>query len=265
MNTPAAVNGTRTGTGKPGLDPALWLRRFRPAQGAPRRLVCFPHAGGSASFYHPVAATHTPGTDVVVLQYPARQDRRREPAITDIDAYAEAVADVLTTQPPKPTIYFGHSMGAVIAYETALLLAGTAHAPASLVVSGRRAPATTRDERVHERDDAGLLAELKRLNGTDSSLLDNDEILKMTLPSLRSDYRAIETYPTRPGRPLACPILSLVGDTDPKATPEEAGRWREHTSADFRLRTFPGGHFFLTTAAAEVNAELARELDGLKS
>ncbi|MEW2503089.1 MULTISPECIES: alpha/beta fold hydrolase [unclassified Amycolatopsis] len=246
-----------------GLDPALWLRRFRPAEQAARRLVCFPHAGGSASFYHPVAVAHSPGTDVVVLQYPARQDRRLEPAITGIDGYADAVAEVLATQPVKPTVYFGHSMGAAIAYEVALRLAGTPHAPASLVVSGRRAPGTIRDERVHERDDAGLLAELKRLNGTDSSLLDNDEILKMTLPSLRSDYRAIETYPTRPGRPVACPILSLVGDADPKATTEEAGRWREHTTAGFRLRTFPGGHFFLTTAAAEVNQELAQELDAL--
>ena len=243
-----------------GMDPALWLRRFRPAPAAARRLVCFPHAGGSASFYHPVAVAHTPATDVVVLQYPGRQDRRRESPVPSIDEYADRITEVLAAEPAKPTVYFGHSMGAAIAFEVAHRLAGTATAPRALVVSGRRAPSTERHEQIHRRDDAGMLAEIKQLNGTDAAALDNDELLQLVLPAIRSDYQAIETYPARPGVTVGCPITVLLGDDDPKATLAEADRWREHTTSAFRLRTFPGGHFYLTGHAPAVNRELAAEL-----
>ena len=248
------------------LDPKLWLRRFRPAEDAPRRLVCVPHAGGSASFYRPMALVHGAGADaadVVVLQYPGRQDRLREPGITDIDAYADLIASVLATQPAKPTVYFGHSMGAAICYEVALRLAGADAAPSALVVSGRRAPGTSRVERVHLRDDDGLLAEVRKLDGTESGVLDNIELLRMALPSIRTDFTAIETYPARPGRPVDCPITALLGTDDPKCTVAEAERWREHTTDAFRLRVLPGGHFYLTSAEAEVNEEIKRELRAL--
>jgi len=238
------------------MDPARWLRRFRPAPAAARRLVCFPHAGGSASFYHPLALAHAPATDVVVLQYPGRQDRMAEPGIRTIDDYADRIAEILAAEPARPTVYFGHSMGAAIAFEVTCRLA-----PDRLVVSGRRAPSTERTEQVHRRDDAGLLAEVKRLNGTDAAALELDELLRLVLPAIRSDYQAIETHPPRPGVTVGCPVSALIGDADPTSTVAEADRWREHTTAEFRLRVFPGGgHFYLTEHAQAVNAELASEL-----
>ncbi len=242
------------------MDPARWLRRFRPAPAAARRIVCFPHAGGSASFYHPLALAHAPASDVVVLQYPGRQDRRHEPGVVSIDDYAARIAEILAAEPALPTVYFGHSMGASIAFEVARVLDGTAAEPRRLVVSGRRAPSTSRTERVHERDDAGVLAEVKRLNGTDAAALEHDELLELILPAIRSDYRAVETYPPRPGVTVGCPITVLIGDDDPTSTVAEADRWREHTTAEFRLRVFSGGHFYLTEHAPAVNAELTAEL-----
>lgn len=242
------------------MDPARWLRRFRPAPAAARRLVCFPHAGGSASFYHPLALAHAPATDVAVLQYPGRQDRMSEPGIRTVDEYAGRIAEILAAEPARPTLYFGHSMGAAIAFEVAHRLAGTPAAPDRLVVSGRRAPSTERTEQVHRRDDAGVLAEVKRLNGTDAAALELDELLQLVLPAIRSDYQAIETHPPRPGVTIDCPVTALIGDADPTSTVAEAGRWREHTTAEFRLRVFPGGHFYLTEHAPAVNAELAAEL-----
>lgn len=247
------------------MDPGNWLRRYFPTAAAKVRLVCFPHAGGSASFYRPVAAAHSAQADVVVLQYPGRQDRHRERFIETIDEYADAVTSVLQAQPELPTAFFGHSMGATLAFEVAHRLeSGAGRPPEVLVASGRRAPGTERDERVHARDDEGVLAELRELNGG-SAALEDEEVVRMSLPAIRNDYRAVEQYPPRPDRSVRCPVTVLVGDADPKTTVDEALRWKEHTSGAFRLRTFPGGHFFLVRHATEVNAELAGELAALRS
>ncbi|MEA5361107.1 alpha/beta fold hydrolase [Amycolatopsis sp., V23-08] len=242
-------------------DTAAWVRRFHDATGSPARLVCFPHAGGSASFFHPVSARFSPGTEVVALQYPGRQDRRREACIDDLGKLADEIAGRLATLSAKPTVFFGHSMGAVLAFETAYRLeqAGT-NAPATVVASGRRAPSTRREDRVHERDDAGLIAELRLLNGTDSAVFGDDELLQLALPSIRGDYTAIETYRCEPGRRIAAPIAVLTGDADPKTTLAEAEAWREHTEGTFTVRVFAGGHFFLADHQADVNAEIAKHL-----
>ncbi|MFJ9870692.1 thioesterase II family protein [Streptomyces sp. NPDC101165] len=246
----------------PGTDAERWLRRFRPNASAHVRLVCFPHAGGSASFYRPVAMAHA-AADVVVLQYPGRQDRRHEPLVRSVAEYVARIGPILEQERPLPTVYFGHSMGAVLAFETALALADTPAAPRAIVASGRRAPATHRNERVHLRDDEGLLDELRKLNGTQADLLGDEEIVRMALPAVRSDYRVIETYQAVPDSTVDCPINVLVGDDDPKTTVAEADRWREHSTAAFCLRTFPGGHFYLAEHQAEVNAELAAMLSAV--
>ncbi|QUH01919.1 thioesterase [Saccharopolyspora erythraea] len=246
------------------LAPGSWLRRYFPSPEAAVRLVCFPHAGGSASFYRPVASAHSTHADVVVLQYPGRQDRHRHPFIETIDDYADAITSVLASEPELPTAFFGHSMGATLAFEVAHRLElGAGRPPRALIVSGRRAPGTVREERVHESDDEGLLAELRRLNGTGAAL-DDEEIVRMSLPAIRNDYKAIETYPPRPNRSVSCPVWALVGDDDPKTTVDEALRWKHHTSALFGMRTFPGGHFYLTEHASAVNAEIRKRLDELE-
>ncbi|MGF7235391.1 MAG: thioesterase II family protein [Frankia sp.] len=261
------------------LNPDLWLRRFHPDSGfgpdgrrdpvgPPRRtLLCFPHAGGSATTYFPLSAELRDECDVVALQYPGRQDRRSEDPVDDLAQLADRVADVLAADLDGPYAFFGHSMGAVLAFEVALRLAGAgARGPDHLFASGRRAPACVRAEQVHRRDDAGLLRELRSLSGTDARVFDDPDIVAMVLPPVRADYRAIETYryaPDRhsPGPDLACPITALVGIEDPRVTLDEARRWAEHTAGPFALRTFPGGHFYLTgsepAVATAVRASLA--------
>jgi surfactin synthase thioesterase subunit len=244
------------------LDPGLWIRRYAKASAADRRLVCFPHAGGSASFFHPLAQRFAADTDVVSLQYPGRQDRRREPLITDIGTYADRLTAVLTSMPDLPTVFFGHSMGAVLAFEAARRLQDRERTvPLSLIVSGRRAPGTHRDEQVHRRDDRGIIAELKLLNGTGAQLFGDDEVMRMALPAIRGDYQAIETYVCAPGATVRCATTVLVGRADPKATLEESEAWRDHTTGDFRLKAFPGGHFYLSEHQSAVNAEIAAELE----
>jgi surfactin synthase thioesterase subunit len=250
---------------QPSSSDPLWCRRYRPARNAGARLVCFPHAGGSAPFFLPVATALSPRADVVAIQYPGRQDRRSEPLIDDLTSLTDRVHEVLRDEPELPTCLFGHSMGAIVAFELARRLEADGHGPVHLFVSGRRAPSAWRDEKVHLQDDAGILAEVRKLNGTASSLLGDDELMRAALPALRADYRAIETYRSTPETAVRCPITAFTGDSDPKTTLDEANAWSRHTSAGFDLQIFTGGHFFLTEHADEIIKIIDQQLQAARS
>ena len=113
---------------------------------------------------------------------------------------------------------------------------------------------------MHLRDDDGLLAELRRLSGTDAEVLADRDLLEVLLPTIRSDYKAAETYVYQPGPVLSCPIVALVGDSDPKVSIEQACDWREHTTGPFELTVVPGGHFFLSAERSTVTDILAKRL-----
>ncbi|MER5810493.1 alpha/beta fold hydrolase [Streptomyces sp. NPDC002033] len=229
---------------------STWFRRFTTVAGNGPRLVCFPHAGGSATAYTQLARALPADFDVLAVQYPGRQDRYLEEPFTALEALVGAVAGELAGElaadPGRPYALFGHSMGALVAFETARLLAGRGlPAPQRLFLSGRDAPGARSGAHYRDYDDDAVLAEVRGLGGTDRATLENPEILEMVLPALRADYRALGGYEWRPGEPLATPVTVLVGDGDPVVTVEEAGRWREHTSGAFDLRVFSGGHFYL--------------------
>ncbi|WP_171165923.1 thioesterase II family protein [Streptomyces sp. I05A-00742] len=228
-------------------DNSLWIRRFQPRPDADLRLVCLPHAGGSASFYFPMVKALPDFADVLCVQYPGRQDRRSEPLIDNIPELADRVFSVLLPWADRPLAFFGHSMGASLAFEVARRFEQEKGIIATaLFASARRAPSTHRVETVHLQDDDGIIAETKRLSGTDSQVLEDDELMRMVLPVLRADYRAAETYRYEPGPPLRCPVVGLVGDADPKVTLEEAAAWAGHTEGTFDLHVYSGGHFYLT-------------------
>ncbi|GAA3865627.1 thioesterase II family protein [Streptomyces sedi] len=239
---------------------SAWVQRFHPQPEAPVRLVCLPHAGGAASYYHPVSAALSPDIEVLAIQYPGRQNRRTEPPLHTIDGLADGVAEAVEPYTDRPLAFFGHSLGATVAYETARRLTKAGTPPLTLIASGRRAPSRHRDEDVHQRTDAGVLAEIRRLGGTDTQLLDDPEIQAMVLPAVRADYQAVETYRHTEGPVLGCPILTLVGDDDPLATLDEARDWKLHTTGDFRLTTFTGGHFYLNDQAPAVITAIREHL-----
>jgi surfactin synthase thioesterase subunit len=243
-------------------DDDLWCRRYQPARNPGARLVCLPHAGGSASFFRPVAVALSPDVDVVAIQYPGRQDRRAEQPVREMGALADRVHAILRRQPDLPLTIFGHSMGAILGFEITRRLEADGHGPVHLFASGRRSPTSVRDEQVHLRDDAGILAEVRKLNGTASTVLNDDELMRAALPSLRADYEAIETYRCAAETIVKSPITVLAGDSDPKTTLDEARAWAKHTSGPFDLRVFPGGHFFLINQADEVTMILSQHLKG---
>jgi pyochelin biosynthesis protein PchC len=243
----------------PGTDAAraLWLRGFRPAPDAAARLVCLPHAGGSASYFFGLARALDPRVELLAVQYPGRQDRHAEPCVGDVVELAEQLVDVLAGLDDTPLVLFGHSMGATVGFEVARRLAARGAPPARLVVSARCAPSDHRSAGIHLLDDDGVLAELRRLSGTEAAVLGDEELLRMVLPAIRSDYRAAETYRYAPGPPLPVPILGLCGDADPRVEPEHVAGWRAHTDAGFDLRVLPGGHFYFGQQPGELAGVLA--------
>lgn len=243
-------------SGNPSED-AKWLRRYPPPVENPvGTLLCLAHAGGSASFFLPVARALAPKIEVVAVQYPGRQDRRAEPPIEDLGVLADSIHRLLDPAPQRPLVLFGHSMGALLAFEIARRLEADGRGPARLLASGRRGPATYRDEQYPSDDE--IMADVRALSGTASALLGDEEMMRAALPSLRADYKAVETYKCGQDTTVNCPITALTGDNDPKTTIEEAKAWAQHTTGEFDLRVFPGGHFFLSTRAQDVT-ELLRQ------
>ncbi|MCQ8828355.1 thioesterase II family protein [Streptomyces malaysiensis] len=232
----------------PPVTPASpWFRRFHPRPDAEVALVCLPHAGGSASSYFSLSWRLSASADVLAVQYPGRQDRLHEPCLDSVRDLARGVAaDLERLVAGRPFALFGHSMGAAVAFELALLRRREgARAPHTLFLSGRGAPACGTDRGIRFLDDDGLIAEVRRLAGTDALVLDDPDLVELALPSLRADYTAAETYDAGPGAVVHCDIVALTGDGDDHVGIADAEDWRDHTTGAFDLRVFSGGHFFL--------------------
>jgi len=227
------------------LDKDPWLQRYRPAIGNGARLVCFPHAGGAASYFFSLAKALPSELDVFCVQYPGRQERRSERLVETIAELADRATESLARHADRSVALFGHSMGAIVAFEVARRVEAEGRLRLlGVIASGRRAPSVSDPQAVHQRDDREILTEIRDLGGTESPLLYDPDVVQMILPLLRSDYKAIENYGTS-SSVLSSPIRAYVGDRDPRVDIDQAERWRHHTTAGFRLRMFPGNHFYL--------------------
>ncbi|MFD9984633.1 thioesterase II family protein [Streptomyces massasporeus] len=224
-----------------------WFRRFGDPEPDALRLICFPHAGGAASAFQPLSRRLRPHIEVRAVQYPGRQDRRLETPVADIGELAAIMARKLQDdETAMPFAFFGHSMGALVAYETARILEERgALSPRRLFLSARGAPGPRRSPHDVLPDDDAILAAVRRLGGTGVTLLDDPELVAMVLPALRADYAALAAYSWTPREPLRTPVTVLCGDADPVVSVEEAAGWRAFTRAETEVRVFPGGHFYV--------------------
>jgi surfactin synthase thioesterase subunit len=237
-----------------------WIRRYRPAPEAPVLLVCLPHAGGSASFFYPLSKALAPAVEVLAVQYPGREERRTEPLIDSVGELGARIVAELLVRTDRPLVLFGHSLGAVLGFEIARMLTSKGRPPIALVASGRRAPDIDRVELRHQLDDRDLLRHIATLGGTDPRVLEDEELMRLALPVIRADYRAVETYRCEPGPPLGCPLTVLTGREDPHVSEADADAWRRHTTAAFEVITLPGAHFYLVDQQETVTAVLADRL-----
>lgn len=242
-----------------------WLASFESSERVSLRLFCFPYAGGGAWIYRDWHRFLPESIGVYAAQLPGRGDRLTEPPFVDLPALIEPLTEAIKSYLDKPLAFFGHSMGALIAFELARKLRGEyGIEPAHLFVSGCRAPQfPVSDAVTYNLEDAEFIEELRRLNGTPREMLENPELMQLMGPVLRADFQLCQTYAYTDSPRLRCPITVFGGLKDNDVTRESLQPWRDHTSASFALRLLPGDHFFLHSAAAILLRMIAQELHHL--
>jgi surfactin synthase thioesterase subunit/glycosyltransferase involved in cell wall biosynthesis len=242
-----------------------WFPATDWAPGTRLALFCFPNAGAGASLFRRWT-DHLPGWILPCpVRLPGRESRLAEPAFEEMAPLVEGLATAIRPHLGKPFAFFGHSMGAAVAFELARALRRHGGPlPAALVVSGARAPQFRLGHvPPPEPDEAAFLTELKRLEGIPREALENPELLRVIMPALRADTRLYRTYSYTPEPPLPCDIIAYGGEADPNVRPEHLQAWQEQTAGSFRCEMFPGGHFFLQEDLAKFLHTVADDLDGL--
>ena len=223
-------------------------------------LVCFPYAGAGVSAFAPWGRRLSPRLELHIARLPGRGGRLREPPETQLAPVIRSLCDAVTGLGPRPMVFFGHSLGAMMAYEVSRELHKRgASLPIHLVVSSRSGP-TFPDPRqpLHGlSDDAFLEAMSERYGGIPDVIRREPELLALFLPSLRADMTLHETYRHTPGAPLPIPISAWCGQSDPGVSAESLASWSSETRAAFSQRWFEGGHFYIQPQAGPVLDALA--------
>ncbi|MDT3395983.1 alpha/beta fold hydrolase [Streptomyces sp. B1866] len=239
-----------------------WLTDADRAAPAAARLLCLPYAGGGASAYRGWQAAAPRGLRVCPLEPPGRGRRLLEAPFTRLAPLVRSLTEDLAGVLDRPYALFGHSMGALIAFELARALRQRGlPPPVRLFVSGSAAPEVPRHRPgLRHATGAQIREELRSLGGTPPELLANDELMDLVLPALRADFSLLETYEYRVRPPLPVPITVFGGRSDPSVRLPQLYPWRGHGAAGTRLLMLPGDHFFLHTATAAVWREIRTDL-----
>jgi surfactin synthase thioesterase subunit/glycosyltransferase involved in cell wall biosynthesis len=224
-----------------------WFSGIEESAAGRIRLFCFPWAGGGTLAYRAWREALASEAQVVPVRLPARESRASEPAVETMEALVAELLAAIRPHADEPYAFFGHSMGAIVAYElTRALDRAGLPGPRLLAVSGARAPRFRLNHQPPpEPALREFIEELRRLDGFPPSILNNPELMKLALPALLADSRLYRHYAFVPGEKLAIPVSAYGGDGDPNVTTEHLDAWRETTTGPFERIEFPGGHFYL--------------------
>lgn len=224
-------------------------------------LLCVPFAGAGPSFFHPWRELAAGRWRVTPVELPGRERRiMEEPYRNVFEAAKGSIDDVVADLGEGArTVLFGHSLGAVLAYELAHLLGERGVRVEGLVVSGSPGPWTQRERRAAGLPDEEFLARVEEFAGFRHEALDHPEMRELILPVLQADCEMHESYVPSTDVPLAVPILSLRGAVDGLVTEEEARQWQAATTAGFTYAEFPGDHMYLVDAGREVLDAIAAQ------
>jgi surfactin synthase thioesterase subunit len=249
------------------MDMSRWFGPVRSDRHVRLRLFCLPYAGGGSSIFRDWSAGVPTEIDVCPVRLPGREARWNEPSFVNIHELVASLAEELRRHLDVPYVLFGHSMGALVAYELARHLRWGGHAePVQFVVAGARAPHRPDPfPPIHHLPDDALAQKLKQMQGTPPEVLENPELLRLVLPMIRADFTMCETYVHAPDLPLSCPITAYGGEADRQVTIADLAAWRCHTIDAFSIHTLPGAHFFLNTSRGLLLRAVSRDLQSIIS
>jgi medium-chain acyl-[acyl-carrier-protein] hydrolase len=228
-----------------------WITPRRPRTTAAISLFCFPYAGGGPSVFRGWERSFPPDVELLRVALPGRELRFGEPLLRRVGDAVAALAEGLAGELAAPPFaFFGHSLGALLAFELARdLKRRGATGPVALVVSGCRSPTSPRnrpeDEPIHHLPDPAFQEKLRELAGTPEEVLESEELMGLFRPLLRADFEMADMYVHEEGDRLECPIVAFAGTDDGHVPLVDVEGWATQTSGPFRLVALPGNHFFL--------------------
>jgi medium-chain acyl-[acyl-carrier-protein] hydrolase len=227
------------------------------------RLFCFHHAGGNGQYFYRWANHLPAGVELAVIQLPGRGPRRREPHAQQVVPLCETIADAVSGFADLPFVFFGHSLGALLCFETARSLRRKgARGPARLIVSATEAPhRRTAPDALTEMSNDRLVEKLREFDGAPEEALQNQELLDLILPTVRADFALYESYRYRPEAPLACAISAYGGRDDAGVEDERLAAWCDLTTGSCRVRQFDGRHFYIEKSRSSFFSALGSELE----
>ena len=239
-----------------------WLARAAPSTDAGIRLFLFPYAGGGGGLYRDWDRAFAPGTDVLPVQLPGREERFREPAISQIDQLSDVIAEALLPLCDRPFILFGWSMGARIAHAVARRCEVAGRVPHLLVVAANSAPHLPyRRPRIHDLSGEDFWRGVANFGGAPRELLAEPELRDLVEPMLRADFALIETAPLAKTPSVTCPVAAITATEDALVDANDVAAWQEATSGPSLLLRVSGDHFCLRDDPGSVQAAVRLALD----
>tara|TARA_B100000614_G_scaffold254860_1_gene270928 strand:- start:132 stop:878 length:747 start_codon:yes stop_codon:yes gene_type:complete len=224
-----------------------WYLEYKKNPHAAMRLFCFHHSGGGASAFFPWLDKLSSSIEMIAIQLPGRENRFSEPLTNNLQHIITSLREGFELYKEKPFFTFGHSLGGLISFE----FIKSIHQfyslyPRCMIISATKAAHMPfRMKPLSSLDDETLKKEVQTYNGIEESILENDELLELFLPIIRSDFSIYESYHPKDSTPLPCDILVFSGCEDSSVNAEEIQGWAAYTTGKFEHTPFPGGHFFI--------------------
>lgn len=240
---------------------ASWLTCPQPRRDAVLRLFCLPHAGSGAAAFHPFAALLPDSIEMMAVQLPGRETRLAEAPFRRMEPLVDALLEGIRGSLEKPFAFFGHSMGALVAFELSRALRRRGLAlPRTIVVSGRRAPTIANSEPpLHVLPDASFVdALVERYDAIPDVIRNEPELMALFVPVLKADFATFETHRHRDEPPLDCALAMYGGRSDPQTAQMQG--WADLFDGPRTTRLFAGGHFYLADHRRAVAAALAEDV-----